>query len=326
MNQQPPKIFVIILNWNGKEDTLACLKSLEKVSTPHSLIVVDNGSNDDSVVTIQNAYTDITLLENRKNLGYAEGNNVGIRWALKNGAEYLLILNNDTIVDPDILEGFLSTLALTPQASILGGKPYLMNDPSRLDHLGGKWNSKTGTFDLIGSNDLGENWMTPFPLDYVCGCALFVKAEVFRKVGAFESRFFLFWEESDFCKRAKKEGFYSYFAPNAKLWHKVSASFTGGKAHTTYFWWRNRLFFMERNCSAREKFSLFLCVIFPETLHLIKLYLIKRLQLCFLKSIHPQRDYSVKINRLRVYRASLVGIKDYIFRRLGNGPTWLFTK
>ena len=263
MTQKPPKIFVIILNWNGKEDTLACLESLEKVNMPYSLIVVDNGSNDDSVLAIRNTYPDIILLENRKNLGYAEGNNVGIRWALKNGADYLLILNNDTIVDPNILEGFLSTYESTPLASILGGKTYLMKDPCRLDHLGGKWNSRTGTFDLIGSNEMGENWMKPFPLDYVCGCALFAKAEVFRKIGVFESRFFLFWEESDFCRRAKKEGFLSYFAPNAKLWHKVSASFTGGKAHTTYFWWRNRLFFMERNCSLREKISLFLRVIFP---------------------------------------------------------------
>src|SRR3990167_5910342 len=113
MTQKPPKIFVIILNWNGKEDTLACLESLEKVNMPYSLIVVDNGSNDDSVLAIRNTYPDIILLENRKNLGYAEGNNVGIRWALKNGADYLLILNNDTIVDPNILEGFLSTYEST---------------------------------------------------------------------------------------------------------------------------------------------------------------------------------------------------------------------
>lgn len=319
-------LFVIILNWNGKQDTLECLKSFQAVSTPHQIVVVDNASSDQSAQIIERAFPSVTLLENRENLGYAEGNNVGIRYALKKGANYLLILNNDTRVDPSILKGFLQTMEKHPKISILGAKPFLYSDQSRLDHIGGMWNKRRGNFDLIGSYDEGDKWTELEALDYVCGCALFVKAEVFQKIGEFESRFFLFWEESDWCSRARKAGFQPFFCPEAKIWHKVSASFIGGKAHTTYFWWRNRLFWIERNCSKSEQVSLFFRVLFPEISHLFKLYLLKSIQLFFLKCFTRSSHYEKKMRHLHSYRAALTGVKDYLVRRFGNGPSWIFKK
>jgi GT2 family glycosyltransferase len=307
------KIFIVLLNWNGKNDTLDCLKSLEQVETEHQIIVVDNGSSDDSVTSIQEAYPTITLIETGENLGYAEGNNVGIRYALEKDADYIFILNNDTKVESDILTAFLKN----PDAPIQGAKTHLMSDPSLLDHLGGNWNPHKGEFDLVGAREKAEKWTASLTLDYVCGVALFVKAEVFKKIGLFEKRFFLFWEESDWCLRAKRAGYPASFCPQAKLYHKVSASFTGGKPHTTYFWWRNRLLWIERNCSPQEKRSLFFRILLPDIMHLVKLYVLKSL---FSKKT-PER-----IKKIRCYRAALVGVKDYLTRRFGNGPSWIFQK
>ena len=307
------KIFVIILNWNGKEDTLACLKSLEKVETPHQTLVVDNGSTDDSVASIRKYFPSIHLIETGENLGYAEGNNVGIRYALDKGADYLLILNNDTLVDPQILSAFLEN----PNHPIQGSKTHLMSDPTLLDHLGGNWNPEIGEFELMGKGESADLWTEPLTLDYVCGVALFVKAEVFKTIGLFEKRYFLFWEESDWCLRAKKGGFLATFCPKAKLFHKVSASFTGGKPHTTYFWWRNRLLWIERNCSPQEKRSLYLRILLPTIFHTLKLYLLRSL---FSKKT-PER-----VEKIRTYRAVLTGVKDYLFRRFGKGPSWIFEK
>lgn len=317
-------VFVIILNWNGKNDTLECLESLENVPTPHHTIVVDNGSTDQSPQAIRSQFPAVTVLENQENLGYAEGNNVGIRYALEKGAKHLLILNNDTTVSPHFLDAFLQTLKDHPEVAILGSKPLLYSDPTRLDHLGGMWNPCTATFDLIGNREDATKWTTLKPLDYVCGCALFAKAEVFHQIGGFEPRFFLFWEESDWCFRARKAGYASFFCPEATLKHKVSASFTGGKTHTTYFWWRNRLFWIQRNCSKKEKRRLYFRVLLPEMLKTFKLYLIKSVQLFFLRHFKPADNQEEREKRLLGYRAALTGIKDYCFRRFGNGPSWIF--
>lgn len=308
------KISVVILNWNGKNDTLKCLASLEKVTTPHSAIVVDNGSTDDSVAAIQQAFPKTSLLETGKNLGYAGGNNVGIQHALDQGADFIFILNNDTTVEPTILEAFLKR-----DLPLQGGAARLMNEPTLLDHLGGNWNVQKGEFEMIGARAPASEWENPLPLDYVCGVALFVQAEVFRKVGLFEPRFFLFWEESDFCHRAKQEGYAPTTCPEAILYHKVSASFTGGKPHTTYFWWRNRLLWIDRNCAPSEKKRL-KRVIWRDTRHTLKLYLLKSLQYFFSKKTEERKL------RLKTYRAKLRGIKDYCQGRFGNGPSWLFEK
>jgi len=313
--------YIIILNWNGKQDTLECLESLSHVNSPHQIIVVDNGSKDDSVEAISAAFPSVTLLETGENLGYAEGNNVGIREALKQGASHLLILNNDTTVEPDFLDAFLAN-----DDAVQGAKALLTSDPSTLDHLGGMWKIEKGTFSLIGCREKASKWNDRIPLDYVCGCALFAKAEVFKKIGLFEPRFFLFWEESDWCARAKKAGYQPYFCPKAKLYHKVSGSCRGGKAHTTYFWWRNRLFWVARNCSKKEKRSLYLRTLIPEMGHILKLYPLKALQLALLKVVKPQVDLTEKKERLRNYKAALTGMKDYFLGRFGNGPAWIFTR
>lgn len=305
------KIVVVVLNWNGKEDTLRCLTSLQQVTVEHSVIVVDNGSSDDSVASIQHAFPSVKVLESGTNLGYAEGNNVGIRHALNESPDAILILNNDTTVDPRILDAFMKR-----DLPIQGGKPLQMSDPSRLDHLGGAWNSAEGRFEMVGYKASAELWNEPVVLDYVCGVALFVKAEVFRRVGLFDPRFFLFWEECDWCVRAAKQGLKAQVCPEAILYHRGSASFVGGVPHTTYYWWRNRLLFLELHSSPPERRRVMRRI--AKNLFLtLRRYLLKSLQQFFGRTT-PERE-----RKLKTYQAELTAVLDYYRRRFGQGPAWL---
>lgn len=309
------KLFVVILNWNGKKDTLACLKSLEGSSC--EIVVVDNGSTDDSVTAILSAYPEITFISTGANLGFAGGNNVGIEYALKQGADLVLLLNNDTVVDPQFIAA-LKEAAKSSEYGILGAYPLRYSEPTKLDHLGGIWNSQTATFNLVGLS-APQGFRTDQNLDYVCGCSILVRREVFEKIGLLEPTFFLFWEEADFCMRAKKAGFKLGICYDAKLLHKVSASFVGGTPHKTYFWWRGRLLWMERNCASDEKERLLRQVLRPQLRHLKKLQILKTIQ-SFFKS-----DDQKKLKLLQ-YRAALQGYNDFQNRRFGNGPSWLFKK
>jgi GT2 family glycosyltransferase len=323
------KTFIIILNWNGKHDTIECLHSLATVKGSHiETVVVDNGSTDGSAATIRELFPHVTVLETGSNLGYAEGNNVGIRYALKHGGCDVLLLNNDTVVDPDILESFRKAMQDHPAAGILGGKILLYSERDTFDHFGGKWNKKKGQFDLVGFRQIddGQSWEEIQPIDYACGCVLFIRREVFEKVGLLEPDFFLIWEEADFCFRTRKAGYGVMICPQAKLWHKVSASFVGGKPHSTYFWWRNRLLWIERNCSLWERCSLFLRVVIPDVLHLYKLKILKTIQLKLLTFFRPQDDHKKRKERILKYTAALQGVRDYLRRKFGNGPEWIYTK
>lgn len=324
-----PFIYIIILNWNGKRDTLACLKSLEKVTyAPLKTLVVDNGSGDDSVSAIRSAFPTVEVLETGENLGFAGGNNVGIAHALNAGAHLLFLLNNDTEVDPNILTAYVSYFQSHPDAGVVGGCPYLFEQRDQLDHLGGTWNPKTARFELIGNRtfDIEGLFAKPPRLDYACGCALMIKRAVIEAIGTLEPLFFLIWEEADFCMRAQKAGFNVGVCRNAVLYHKVSASFVGGKTHTNYFWWRNRLLWIERNCSRKEKVQIYLKVLLPELFHLWKIHLLKTIQIFLTRLISPRSDQSRRLEKRRNYRAALQGAKDYFFRRFGNGPAWIFTK
>jgi GT2 family glycosyltransferase len=329
MSAPCPKIAIIVLHWNGKHDTKACLESLEKLTYPNfEIIVVDNGSTDGSVPFLRDRFPGRLVIKTGANLGFSEGNNVGIRKAISRGAELLFLLNNDTIVASDILERFVDTFRSHPDAGILGAKIFLYDQPDTLDHLGGKWNSKTGTFDFIGHRfkEDGKSWQQPQELDYVCGAGLIVKRSVIEAIGYLEPRYFLIWEESDFCLRARKAGYKILTCPQAKLWHKVSASMVGGKPHSTYFWWRNRLLWIERNCPAREKWSLYFKVLLPDILHMLKIRILKKAQLFLTKRFRPQLDVKEKELKLLKNRAALCGVRDYFLRRFGNGPQWIYKK
>ena len=320
----PLKIAIIVLNWNGKSDTLACLESLNKLTYPHfEVLVVDNGSTDGSATAIQARFPQHLLIQTGSNLGFAEGNNKGIKKALERGADLLFLLNNDTVVAPDILERFVETYRAHPKAGILGAKIYLFDPPDTLDHLGGTWNRQTGTFDLAGLRQKEDTWQHPQALDYVCGAGLMLKRSVIEAIGYLNPHYFLIWEDSDFCFRARRAGFEVLTSPKAKLWHKVSASFVGGKPHSTYFWWRNRLLWIQQHCSRAEKWSLYRRILIPDILHMLKIYILKKSQLHIIKRLRPKLNVKEKEQKLLKTRAALCGVRDYCLKKFGKGPSWL---
>lgn len=302
-----------------KNDTLACLESL---NSHREIIVVDNGSKDNSVEEIRKQFPSVRVIETGINLGYAGGNNVGIEAALKEGADAVLLLNNDTIADPGMVDAFIQSAEANPSIGIWGGYPLRFSNPEHLDHLGGIWNSEKGDFELIGLNEK-KGFQTGIPLDYVCGCSIFIRREVFEKIGLLETKFFLFWEEADFSMRAKKAGFGIGVCYGALLLHKVSASFIGGSPHKKYFWWRSRLLWIDRNCSPQEKQRLFRNLINPELWHYKKLLWIKGAEMRLLKLLR-KKDVREKEEKIKQYRAVVQGLRDFSRGNFGSGPTWLF--
>ena len=320
MPRQSPKISIILLNWNGKKDTLECLASLQKVRYPNfQAIVVDNGSTDGSVAAIRAAHPHTPILENGSNLGFAGGNNPGIEWAIRHHAEWVLLLNNDTTVAPDFLDAFLKAAKEQPKGRIFGAKILRYSQPNIIDHLGGFWNPQVGEFISPDSGQPDHPYFNMRAADYVCGAALLMHRSVPETIGLLEPNFFLFWEESDFCYRAKRAGFEVWTAPEAKIWHKVSSSFTGGKPHMHYFWWRSRLLWIERNCTPLEKKQLYRKIIIPELWKMGRHYLLK----AGLNLLCPNCDRKEKARRLR---AGCAGALDFFRSRFGNCPSWLLKK
>jgi GT2 family glycosyltransferase len=316
------KILIILLNWNGKKDTLECLESLKKVTYPDfTTIVIDNGSSDDSVSSIRALFPHIPLFETKENLGFAGGNNVGIAWGLKKNYDWILLLNNDTTVDPNFLDAFMESARENPKAKILGAKIYRSFDPKRIDHLGGRWNPKIAEFEslVFGCIDDGTSFETMQKVDYVCGAALLMHRSVPETIGLLEPRYFLFWEETDFCCRARRLDFEVWTSPQAKIWHKVSSSFTGGKPQMHYFWWRSRLLWIERNCPFSEKNHLYRTVIIPDLWKMMRHYLLRSLQ----NKLFFRKSNTDSVQKARRNKAGLVGALHYFLGKWGYSPSWI---
>jgi GT2 family glycosyltransferase len=306
------RVGVIVLNYNGKDDTLLCIASLKKQTySDIEIILVDNGSKD----TTGFRELGVCFIENKDNLGFAEGNNVGIRVAMDKKVDAYFLLNNDTEIEPDCIEKLVAFSKKHPN-SILGARLLHFNERSKIDHLGGFWNPKTANFDLIAHRSIFDQTLhgNPIVCDFVCGAAFFIPNKVLQATGFLEPTFFLIWEESDFCMRAGRLGFSSIYCPEAIVYHKISSSFTGGKPHTKYYWWRNRLLFMKRNLTNKEYYFTLLTTISREIFHIFKLYCIKSIEKTVLKKPVPEK----KIAALKLYKASIRGFCHYFLGKLGK--------
>jgi GT2 family glycosyltransferase len=323
----PPKITIIILNWNGKEDTIECLKSCKKIDyLNYKIIVVDNGSEDDSAASIKAMFQDIIVIETGKNLGYAGGNNVGIRYALDNKAEYILLLNNDTVVDVNLINAFIEARSTIASPAIMGGKIYYYAQPDTLWYAGARWIPDKLDFEHIG---LGQKDTKIFDeltkTDYVTGCLMFVPTEIFRQVGLLDEDFFLIYEETDWCYRARAYGYDCYYIPKAKIWHKVSVSFGGSQSPIfEYFMARNRLLWASKHLGFMSRVKIYgqylnriWTRIFPSfILADASIPIVKRYAWSIVSWLKAVKFYFL----LSSNRALIRAVVDYSFRRLGNCP------
>lgn len=314
------QVAILILNYNGKEDTLECLKSLQKITVSSEIIVVDNHSHDGSVKAIRAAFPHVTLIESKENLGFAGGNNLGFSYIFQTQAEYIFLLNNDTTVDLKLLEEFIKAAKKNPKAGIFGAKIVNYSHPEIVDHCGGFWNQNRAEFFSSHKGKLSKDITKPEIVDYVCGCALFMKREVLEALKGFEPKFFLLWEESDFCSRAKKEGFQVHTVPTAIVYHKISASFTGGKPHMHYFWWRNRLLWVYRNLTKREKQQIYRKILTSEICKVFRHFLLRWIQKTLFSTFQSPNHRKINHEKLMRYKAGVLGILHYFFHRFGNCP------
>jgi GT2 family glycosyltransferase len=243
-----PSITCVILNWNGAHDTLACLESLTTVRHPHfSILVVDNGSTDDSVKAIQNAFPDIELIETGENLGFAAGNNVGLRHALAQGAGYALLLNNDTVVDPDFVGQLAAIIKEDDSIGIVGPTIYYHSHPNTIWSAGGAIDWQRGKTWMVGldEKDNGQFGTTPRPVDFVTGCALMISRRALESAGLLDERFFMYYEETEWCVRVTRAGFGIRHVPAAHIWHKIAPQAQAVSPFVHYYMTRNRLLFLK---------------------------------------------------------------------------------
>lgn len=264
------KIGIVIVNYNGLEDTLECLESLRRVDRNKNaieLIVVENGSSDGSSPALAKL-KDIHLVESTTNLGFAGGANLGIKHAIKRGASYVLVLNNDTIAHQHLLKNLM---AATKAGQIISPKIYFapgfefhktrykkQEQGKILWYAGAKidWQNIIGVH--IGVDQVDKDQFNKRQeIDLATGACMLIKREVFEKIGYFDERYFLYLEDMDFSTRAKKAGFKIIFEPNAILWHKNAASSGGsGSNLQDYYITRNRLLFATKYANLRTKFAL----------------------------------------------------------------------
>ena len=257
------KVYIIILNWNGVQDTLECLKSLEKLDySPFEILVVENGSEDgNEACLIKEKYPGVKLIINEENLGFAEGNNVGIRYALNLEADYVLLLNNDTTVDGSLLKELIKVIESDEKTGMVGPKIYYQNPPNKIWFGGGKIRWWRPVHIRNGFVDRGKLEKVK-QSDYITGCALLIKREVIEKIGLLDNRFFLYYEDIDWSLRAIKAGYQLMFVPQAKVWHKISSSLGKFSVSSIYYGIRNRLLLLQKHAQWFERLF-FLFFILP---------------------------------------------------------------
>ena len=245
-----PYVVLIILNWNGKHDTIECLKSLQQLSYQNfEILVVDNGSTDGSVACFRQELPDVSVAENNTNLGFAEGNNVGIRCAIRRGADYVLLLNNDTIVDKDFLTHLIAVAENDPSIGFAGPKVYYYDFKGRKDVLsfaGASINVALGKPYRFGVNTIDRGQYDSIrEVDYVEGSCLLARVDSLERVGLLNPTYRLYWEDAELCFRGRKAGYKSVYVPTATIWHKVGIKASAKRVQGYYYGGRNRVLFVK---------------------------------------------------------------------------------
>ena len=221
-----PRVAIVLLNWNSAEDTLACIESIRKLSYENfQVVIIDNASRPAEYRELQSGCANELILRQKRNLGFAGGCNVGIRWALQNGFEYVWLLNNDTVVAPESLSELVRAMQSDPRVGIAGGIMYYWNDPERIQMAGGFIDRETGRGGMLGLNELDTGqFRGAFDVDYVSGGMLLARSEAVRQVGLLDERFFMYYEDTDWGLRMRAGSWRVITASSAKGWHKDKAT------------------------------------------------------------------------------------------------------
>lgn len=240
-----PLVAVLILNTNKRDDTLACLRSLADQSWRRlDVIVLDNHSTDGSVEAIRAEHPSVTVVSLADNRGYAGNNNVGIELARQRGADWVFVLNEDTIVDRRCIEALVQHGEQHPELGVLGPLVLHHDEPAVIQSAGG-WFDEAWEAGHLGANadDQGQ-YREPYVVSWVTGCSIFVRRAVIEQIGGIDERFFYYWEETEWCVRAGRAGWQIAVVPRARLWHKGVTRHYVPSPNVSYYHTRNRLLLM----------------------------------------------------------------------------------
>jgi len=255
---EEPSVAVILVNWNGYVFTSQCLRSLEEVDFSNfQTIVIDNGSSDDSLFRLEKEFTRPVYLKSTENLGYAEGNNLGIRYALEKGYDYLLLLNNDTEVEPDFLSLLVNYMLQHPDKKLGVVQPLIMcnHDRKIIWSAGGKFRKALGDSQTIlaGKTESDAGLSNAYPIDWATGCCMLLTAECIRDTGLLNAAYFAYFEDVDWSLRIRSKGYSLYAVAAAKIYHEAGASSKKTNAEGTlhpivfYYTSRNQLFQLRKH-------------------------------------------------------------------------------
>ena len=302
-----PKVTIIILHLDDRDALRACLKSCDSIAYPnHDILVVENGSRDalnlDQLKVLSGHVTEI--IKSAVNLGYARGNNLGIKQALARGADYVLLLNDDTEVAPEFLDVLVRASERHADVGALCPMIYYFAHRQQIWFAGGEFNADSCEVLAPGSGGIdGKYQHDQIDSDWLTGCCLLLRRRVLEKLGLLDERFFIYWGDTDFSLRIKKAGFQNIVVPRARIWHKVSLS-TGGDDSPLKAYHKVRGHFLFMRLHAPHAF--------------VKLHLAVARDIGWL--LLKAKDK----HRLTKARALVAAIKDYHLGRTGKGPEWLW--
>ncbi len=249
-----PSVYIVILNWNGLGDTIECLRSIEKLAySAIATIVVDNGSRNREAEQIEEKFPHISVIRQSKNIGFCAGCNLGIDYAIEHGADYVMLLNNDTLVPPDLIDKLLDGVGHLDGLAAVSPVIFEHPDTQKIWYSDARWIAANAKFQLSKPGEKYSDISTkkPYKTHFACGCCMLIPTPVLKDVGILDERYFAFYDEAAWCAAAARKGLRSYVVPSAYMYHKVSRSTPA--LVSTYLLTRNRLLWMKENLPLSER-------------------------------------------------------------------------
>lgn len=298
MKMKYGKVAIILVNYNGEKYNIECIESIKKSSYKnYQIYFIDNKSSDNSVDQIKKKkYSNMTIIENKKNMGFSEGNNIGIKKANLDGCQFILLLNNDTSIKENMIENLIKT-SYDNELAVVAPKIYYYDNKEIIWSAGGGIDWNKGLPIQYGINQADSiEYSKMKEIEFATGCCMLIPMQVINKIGLMSKEYFLYYEDTDYSMKIQNAGFKLLYQPSAMMYHKVSAS-TGGEESKLYIYYmsRNRMIF---NKKYNKKYKL------------AKLYMYVTL---YIKSVFW--ILKGKKNKLEMVK---LGMKDFNENRLGK--------
>jgi len=301
LTRHTPRLCAVVIAYNQRKQTLACLRALSGVTYPAwTILLVDNGSTDGTAEAVAGAFPEICVLRLDENQGYAEGANRGIERVLADSAEYILLLNNDVWFSPEAPSILIAAAEADPRIATVGPKVYYADEPHKLQSTGGMLDRQTMRSRLIGQGELDQGqYDRSRDVDFVSGCAMLIRAQAWCTVGGFDPAYFLYYEEVDWCLRAHQAGWKVMYIPFVAIWHANQTSTGTEPGLVMYYTTRNRLLLAQRYAGRWTRLAIYVDALQRAGRSMY-----------YLLASH-QRPQAV---------ATLRAVRDFARGRLGRGP------